>query len=89
MDEKWTYQKNDIKNEELDVARSSHDEPQAKKAKKSLGAAGFIQDECEVNDHGESDENEEDCTIDCTADDIDFIDDLLSDENSWEQYLNL
>lgn len=85
MDEKWTYQKNDIKNEELDVARSSHDEPQAKKAKKSLGAAGFIQDECEVNDHGESDENEEDCT----AEDMAFIDDLLSDENSWEQYLNL
>ena len=87
MDVTWTYQKNDIKNEELDIACSSHHEPQAKKAKMCLGEAGFIQDECEA-DQGESNETEEDYQINCTAEDIAFIDDLLNDESSWSQYLN-
>ena len=84
----WMYQKNEIKNEELDVGHSNHHEPQAKKVKISRGEAGFIQDECAEDGQGGLNENEEDCQINCTAEDIAFIDDLLRDETSWEQYLN-
>ena len=86
MDTEWMYQKNETKNEELDVARSSHHEPKAKKAKMSLGGAGFIEDECEADGQNKESENDGDYQI--SAEDIAFIDDLLNDETSWGQYLN-
>ena len=64
----------------------SSKQPEPKRSKKNDDCRrfSFIEDECEVD--GE-DSNEVNCQINITAEDIAFIDDLISDE-SWEQYLN-